>query len=57
MKAYILVMERHYWISCVNVAWGRRLAVWLAGVRRAGKTDGPLPVRFETVEEFVVSWS
>ncbi|MGH7587220.1 MAG: ATP-binding protein [Gemmatimonadota bacterium] len=29
---------RRYWIECLRGAWGRRSLVWLAGVRRVGKT-------------------
>jgi predicted AAA+ superfamily ATPase len=32
------MVERHYWIDRIDEAWGRRSVVWLAGVRRVGKT-------------------
>jgi uncharacterized protein len=32
------MVRRHYWMGLVEQAWNRRSVVWLAGVRRAGKT-------------------
>ena len=32
------MIERPYWISRVRAAWEKRSIVWLAGVRRVGKT-------------------
>ncbi|MDI6740467.1 MAG: ATP-binding protein [Candidatus Edwardsbacteria bacterium] len=32
------MVTRRFWINRINSAWGRRSIVWLAGVRRAGKT-------------------
>ena len=32
------MVERHYWINRIEEAWGKRSVVWLAGVRRVGKT-------------------
>ena len=32
------MVRRHYWIDRIEQAWGKRSIVWLAGVRRVGKT-------------------
>lgn len=32
------MVQRHFWIDLVEQAWERRSVVWLAGVRRVGKT-------------------
>jgi predicted AAA+ superfamily ATPase len=32
------MVYRHYWLDLVERAWKRRSVLWLAGVRRAGKT-------------------
>ncbi len=32
------MMTRHYWIDRIERAWEQRSVVWLAGVRRVGKT-------------------
>jgi uncharacterized protein len=32
------MVRRHYWIKRLEEAWSRRSVVWLAGVRRVGKT-------------------
>ena len=32
------MVQRRYWIGLLEEAWQRRSVVWLAGVRRAGKT-------------------
>jgi uncharacterized protein len=32
------MVQRHHWIEQIERAWDRRSVVWLAGVRRAGKT-------------------
>jgi hypothetical protein len=32
------MIERPYWLERVRTAWSRRTIVWLAGVRRVGKT-------------------
>jgi uncharacterized protein len=32
------MVHRRHWIDLVEEAWGRRSVLWLAGVRRAGKT-------------------
>ncbi len=32
------MVKRHHWIELVERAWQRRSVLWLAGVRRAGKT-------------------
>ncbi len=32
------MIERPYWLSCIRSAWKKRPIVWLAGVRRVGKT-------------------
>src|ERR1035437_1257238 len=39
MQSYFPMIKRHYWISKIEAAWERRSVVWLAGVRRAGKTS------------------
>jgi uncharacterized protein len=38
MLTYLHMVHRKYWIDLIETAWGRRSVVWLAGVRRAGKT-------------------
>ena len=35
---YAFMIERPYWIDRVRAAWRKRPVVWLAGVRRVGKT-------------------
>src|SRR5215469_15742364 len=32
------MVRRQYWINLIESAWKRRSIVWLAGVRRVGKT-------------------
>src|SRR5881398_2444403 len=32
------MVERHYWVNRIEEAWKKRSVVWLAGVRRVGKT-------------------
>jgi len=32
------MIKRKYWIKRMDEAWGKRSIIWLAGVRRAGKT-------------------
>ncbi|MHB1934975.1 MAG: ATP-binding protein [Acidobacteriaceae bacterium] len=32
------MVQRHYWIDLIEQAWQKRSIVWLAGVRRVGKT-------------------
>ncbi len=32
------MVQRHYWIDLIEQAWRKRSIVWLAGVRRVGKT-------------------
>ena len=32
------MVHRHFWMNLLNQAWKERSVVWLAGVRRAGKT-------------------
>ena len=32
------MVQRQFWTSLLEEAWGRRSVLWLAGVRRAGKT-------------------
>ena len=38
MKACLHMVKRKYWLERIETAWRRRNVVWLAGVRRAGKT-------------------
>jgi len=35
---YLRMVTRHYWLDLIEQAWQRRSVLWLAGVRRAGKT-------------------
>lgn len=35
---YLFMVTRHYWIDRIEQAWEKRSIVWLAGVRRVGKT-------------------
>lgn len=32
------IVRRHFWLGCIANAWRSRSVVWLAGVRRVGKT-------------------
>ncbi len=32
------MVQRHFWLQRIEQAWRERTVVWLAGVRRAGKT-------------------
>ncbi len=32
------MIERPYWVNCLRTAWQKRPIIWLAGVRRVGKT-------------------
>ena len=38
MKVWLHMVHRHFWLNLLNQAWKERSVVWLAGVRRAGKT-------------------
>jgi hypothetical protein len=38
VQLYLLLVKRHYWINRIEEAWEKRTVVWLAGVRRVGKT-------------------
>jgi predicted AAA+ superfamily ATPase len=38
MQPYFLMVKRNYWIDRIEDAWTKRSVVWLAGVRRVGKT-------------------
>jgi predicted AAA+ superfamily ATPase len=38
MKVYFPMVTRQYWIDRIEQAWEKRSIVWLAGVRRVGKT-------------------
>jgi uncharacterized protein len=38
MLIYLHMVQRQFWIDRVERAWERRSVVWLAGVRRVGKT-------------------
>src|SRR6476469_211746 len=32
------MVQRSFWVDAIEAAWQRRSVLWLAGVRRAGKT-------------------
>ncbi|MFI5286869.1 MAG: ATP-binding protein [Candidatus Dormibacteria bacterium] len=38
MKYYMHMVQRHFWQALIEQSWRERSVVWLAGVRRAGKT-------------------
>jgi len=38
MQSYLHMVQRNFWINLIEQAWRTRNVVWLAGVRRAGKT-------------------
>lgn len=38
MLKYLHMVYRRFWLEQINSAWERRPVVWLAGVRRVGKT-------------------
>ena len=38
MTSWLRMIQRHFWQKSVESAWNERPIVWLAGVRRAGKT-------------------
>src|SRR5215469_665776 len=38
MKNYLRMVQRHFWQKLVEQNWHERSVVWLAGVRRVGKT-------------------
>ena len=38
MQAWLHMVRRVYWINLIEDAWQRRSVIWLAGVRRVGKT-------------------
>ena len=38
MKVCLHMVKRKYWLGRIETAWRRHNVVWLAGVRRAGKT-------------------
>jgi predicted AAA+ superfamily ATPase len=38
MKTYLRMVKRRFWIDLIEKAWEKRSIIWLAGVRRAGKT-------------------
>ncbi len=38
MQLYLLMVLRRYWIERIEKAWEKRSVIWLAGVRRVGKT-------------------
>lgn len=38
MKHELNIVNRSFWIDLIETAWRRRSVIWLAGVRRAGKT-------------------
>ena len=38
MKVWLHMVRRVYWINLIENAWQRRSVIWLAGVRRVGKT-------------------
>src|SRR4030066_725218 len=33
-----MIKTRHFWLSLIECSWERKSVLWLAGVRRAGKT-------------------
>jgi predicted AAA+ superfamily ATPase len=35
---YTFMIERPCWVRCLREAWRKRPVVWVAGVRRVGKT-------------------
>jgi predicted AAA+ superfamily ATPase len=38
MQAWMHMVQRHFWLQRIERAWRERTVVWLAGVRRVGKT-------------------
>lgn len=38
MQAYLHMVRRRFWLKLIERAWRQRSVVWLAGVRRVGKT-------------------
>jgi len=38
MQAYLHMVQRRFWLDLVERAWRTRSVIWLAGVRRVGKT-------------------
>lgn len=38
MKSQLRMVKRKYWIERIEKAWATRNVIWLAGVRRVGKT-------------------
>ena len=38
MKVYLHMVQRHFWLDLLESAWRSRSVIWLAGVRRVGKT-------------------
>lgn len=38
MKSQLRMVKRKYWIQRIEKAWATRNVIWLAGVRRVGKT-------------------
>jgi predicted AAA+ superfamily ATPase len=38
MKSWFRMVQRHYWTGLIERAWTKRSIIWLAGVRRVGKT-------------------
>ena len=38
MPIYPLMIERKFWLNTIEQAWRERSVIWLAGVRRIGKT-------------------
>jgi predicted AAA+ superfamily ATPase len=38
MQVWLHMVQRHFWLQLIERAWRERPVVWLAGVRRVGKT-------------------
>jgi uncharacterized protein len=38
MQPYLHMVLRQHWIEPIEKAWEKRSVIWLAGVRRVGKT-------------------
>ena len=38
MQVWLHMVQRHFWLQLIERAWRERPGVWLAGVRRVGKT-------------------
>jgi hypothetical protein len=38
MQAWLRIVQRHFWLDLIERAWRTRSVMWLAGIRRVGKT-------------------